>query len=537
MLAACGPAPTPQATQEVAEATPTVEQEVQITPTPSGPRRGGTLYVAITADLNFNTILARGPNVSYAQGTIFNGLLRPDKDTFEPVADLAESWETSEDGLTWTFHLRKNVKWHDGEPFTADDVKFFYDQGVFNEDLNSRIRENLVQAVQAVEVVDDYTVRFVLLAPYAALPVVLADTQLIMPKHVLEGKDLTTYDEFNIMNPVGTGPFKIEEAVPGDHYTLVANDDYFGGRPYIDSIVFKVIPDPNVRVAQLKTGEVDLTPLSTANLAAVAAEHNIVVDYLNKVQFYGIYLNNARSPVDDPKVRQAMIYGLDRGAINDALSGGTWTIATANIPSMLAFWYDSDIQPIPYDPEKAKELLAEAGWTDSDGDGILDKGGNPFKFVITADNEPMRNQIAVIAQQYYQQLGMDAELEVMEWASLVSDRYFSNNYDALSIYQTAGPDPSILSETFVTDTPGNRWNYSNAEFDQLVAEGRTELDRDRRQEIFYRTQEILAVEDPPMVFLFYPKEIRACSQDLQGQPTGLDYGYSWRWVSDWWLDR
>ena len=537
LLAACGPAPTPQATQEAPEATPTLEQEVQITPTPTGPRQGGTLIVAITADINFNPIVARGPNTSYVQSTIFSGLLRPDKETMEPVPDLAETWETSEDGLTWTFHLRDDVKWHDGEAFTAADVKFFYDEGVFNEEVNSRIRPQLVNVLQAVEVVDDYTVRFVLTEPYAALPTVLADIHLMVPKHILEGKDLNTYDDFNMANPVGTGPFKLQEAVPGDHYTVVANEDYYGGRPYLDSIVFKVVPDPNVRIAQLKTGEVDLNIISPANLAALAAEHDILIDYLDKIQFYGIYLNSARSPFDDTGVRQAMTYALDREAINDAVSGGVWPIATGHIHPRLAWAYDSDIQPIPYDPDKAKELLAEAGWTDSDGDGILDKGGSPFKFVMTVDVEPLRNQVAIIAQQYYQDLGMEVELEVMEWATLVSDRYFSNNYDALVIYQTNAPDPAIMSEIFVTNGTNNRWNYSNPELDELIAEGRKELDRDRRAEIYYRTQEITAIEDPPLVFLFYPQEMRAYSQDLKGLPPGLDYQYSWRFVSEWWLDR
>jgi peptide/nickel transport system substrate-binding protein len=548
LVAACGPTPAPEVVEKVVketvvvekevEVTKVVEKEVQITPTPmpTGPRQGGTLMVAFNADVSFNPVVARGPNVSYIQETMFNGLVRPDRETNEPIPDLAESWETSEDGLTWTFHLRKDVKWHDGQPFTAADVKFTYDEGVFNEEVNSRIRPTLVKVLKAVEVVDDYTVRFVLLEPYAPLPTVLADCQLIVPKHILEGKDLNTYDEFNKTNPIGTGPFKLEEAVTGDHYTVVANEDYFGGRPYLDSIVFKVVPDPNVRMAQLKTGEIELNIISPANLAAMAAEHNILIDYMDKLQFYGIYLNSARSPFDDARVRRAMIYALDREAINDAISGGTWTIATGPIHPSTRWAYPPDVPVIPYDPDKAKELLAEAGWTDSDGDGILDKDGQPFKFTMTVDVEPMRNQTAVIAQQYYQELGMDVELEVLEWGTLVKERYFANNYDALVIYQVYMPDPAGPVEIFLTGSTNNRWNYSNTEVDELVPEGRRAADKEKRQKIYYRLQEILAIEDPPLVFLFYPKEIRAYAKDLKNLPLGLDYFYSWRYAHEWWLD-
>jgi peptide/nickel transport system substrate-binding protein len=546
LVAACGPTPAPEVVEKVVKETVVVEKEVEVTkvvekevmvtpaPMPTGPRQGGTLMVPLTADVNFNSILATGPNDSYIQATLFNGLVRVDKGTMEPSPDLAESWGVSEDGLTWTFHLRKDVKWHDGEPFTAEDVKFHYDKGIFDKDVNSHIRSALLD-VNAVEVVDDYTVQFILKAPFVALLAHLAEYQFIVPKHALEGKDLNTYEEFNKKNPVGTGPYKLKEAIAGDHYTVVANEDYFGGRPYIDSIVFKVVPDPNVRVAQLKTGEVDLAVITPANLAALAADHGILLDYVDKLQFYGVYLNNARSPFDDARVRRAMIYGLDRQAIINAVSNGTWTMPTGPIHPRITWAYNPDVPVIPYDPDKAKELLAEAGWTDSDGDGILDKDGQPCTFTLTVDNDPVRNQSAVIAQQYYKALEMDVELEVLEWGTLVKERYFPHDYDTMVIYAVMSPDPD-QRVWFATDAPDNRWNYSNPEVDKLLAEGGKESDKKRRQEIYYRYQEIMAFEDPPLVFLFYPKEIRAYAEALTGLPD-LSYLHSWRYVDEWWLDR
>ncbi|MCZ7574177.1 MAG: ABC transporter substrate-binding protein [Ardenticatenaceae bacterium] len=550
-LAACGPTPTPatvekvvtQIVQQKVEVTTVVEKKVEVpkevvvvvTPTAGGVRQGGTLVVPFTADVNFNAILASGPNDSYIQATLFNGLVRYDKETWEPSPDLAESWEVSDDDLTWTFHLRKDVKWHDGQPFTAEDVKFTYDKGVFDKDVNSRIRSPYPD-LKEVRVVDDNTVQFILKQPFASFITQLGSYQFIVPKHILEGKDMNTYDEFNKRNPIGTGPYKIKEVVPGDHYTVVANDDYVLGRPNIDTIVFKIVPDPNVRVAQLRTGEVDLNIVVPPNLPALANDPNLRFDYLDKLQFYAIYLNNANSPFDDKNVRLAMNYGIDREAINQAISGGTWVVATGPIHPGIAWAYNSDLSPFPYDPDKAKALLEESGWKDTNGDGILDKDGKPLTFSILADNDPVRNQIATIAQQYYKQLGMDAKLEVMEWGTLVREHYFTNDYQAMSIYQVYPPDPD-QSAMFLSTSSGNRWNYKDAEVDQLLTEGRQTSNREKRQELYKRFQEIVGFDDPAMVLIFYPKEIRAYNQALKGMPLQLDYLTSWRYVNEWWLDR
>lgn len=533
VLSACAPSATP-APVTVKE-TVVVEKAVQVpvTPTP-GIRKGGTLLVPLTADVNFNGIVATGPNDSYVQSVMFNGLTRFDKNTWEPSPDLAESWEISSDGLVWTFHLRKDVLWQDGQPFTADDVKFTYDKGVFDPTVNSKIRGQYPDLKQ-VNVVDNYTVQFVLSQPFASLAVQLGNHHFILPKHLLDGKDLNTYDDFNKRNPVGTGPYKIKEGVPGDHYTLVANDKYFRGRPNIDTVIFKVIPDANVRIAQLRTGELDLNVVVPANLPALADDHNIRFDYLDKLQFNALYLNNARPPFDDKRVRQAMNYGLDRQAIDNAVSGGAWQLAASPIHPGIAWAYDSNLKPFPYDPDKAKALLAEAGWKDN-GDGVLQKDGKPFSFNITVDNDPVRNQTAVIAQQYYKKLGMDAKLELMDWNSLVSQRYMKADYDAMVVFESYPPDPD-LSAAFLSTSSGNRWNYKNPEVDQLLAAGRKTSDKAERQKIYTRFQEILGFEDPAMVLLFYPTEIRAYNAALKGLPSKLDVLTSWRYIDEWWLDR
>ncbi|CAG0990859.1 partial Periplasmic dipeptide transport protein, partial [Anaerolineae bacterium] len=211
LLAACAPAATPAPVtiretvapvtiKETVVVEKTVQVQVPVTPTPGGVRKGGTLIVPFTADVNFNSILASGPNDSYIQAVVFNGLVRYDKQTWEPVPDLAERWETSSDGLTWTFYLRKGVKWHDGKSFTANDVKFTYDRGIFDPNVKTRIKSPY-EDVKEIKVVDDNTVQFVLKQPYAGLAIQMGSYQFIVPKHILDGKDLNTFDDFNKKNP------------------------------------------------------------------------------------------------------------------------------------------------------------------------------------------------------------------------------------------------------------------------------------------------------------------------------------------------
>jgi ABC-type transport system substrate-binding protein len=214
---------------------------------------GGTWAMPISGEPVFNPVVAAGSESNHVNSTIFNQLLRLDKDTLKPAPDLAEKWEVSPDGKTWTFNLRKDVKWHDGKPFSADDVKFTFDS-ILNPATNTRLRGDLA-AISEVQVVDPATVKFQLKSSFAPLPIFMAYTAGIVPKHALEGQDINTAAEFNKKSPIGTGPFKLKEYVTGSHTQLVANPDYFRGKPKLDSITFKVVPDPNAILAQLSTGE------------------------------------------------------------------------------------------------------------------------------------------------------------------------------------------------------------------------------------------------------------------------------------------
>jgi peptide/nickel transport system substrate-binding protein len=527
LLSACGPTPTPTAapaatatTAAVAPTQPATKPPATPTPVPptevpiATPEAKKVVRLVITGDPVMNPILSSDPNSAWVNHFMFPSLVRIDPDTLEPEPDLATSWEVSGDGLIWTFHLREDVTWHDGTPFTADDVKFTLDS-IMDEKVNTTLRSQF-SALDHVEVVDAHTVNFVLTRPYSPLATQLTENVGMAPKHLLEGQDINTYATFNVEHPVGTGPFMFKEFVSGDHLTLEANSDYYGGKPAIDTVVFKIVPDANVQAAQLRTGELDFAAIEPAVLPALEGADNLRIEYVERVEYYPIILNNKRSPFDDKNVRLAMTYALDREALANAVLGYETHYPLGIIPPAIEWAFAKDLEPIPYDPDKAVELLADAGWTDSDGDGILDKDGQPFKFMITIDKgNPTREQSAAIVQQYYKTIGLDVEIEAMEFGTFIEKRYLPRDYDAILTFWTNPSDPD-RSANFACDGRGNVWQYCNQEVDELLSAGVATADLEERKEIYHRFQEITTFEDPPQVILFYPKEIHVANVNLIG---------------------
>lgn len=214
---------------------------------------------------------------------LFGQLVRPSDVDLQPSPDLAESWELSEDGLTYTFHLRSGVTWHNGDPFTADDVKFTFD-AILNPDVNAAFRRNL-GPLTGCNVIDESTVELTLSQPYAPLLTMLGYNIMMMPKNVLEGQDLNSPTDF-IASPVGTGPYMWKEFVSGDHITLVANTNYWDGAPQIGTCVYKILPDSNTQVAQLRTGEVDLVMIEPSQADALEGVDGVVVNTATQTNIF-----------------------------------------------------------------------------------------------------------------------------------------------------------------------------------------------------------------------------------------------------------
>ena len=492
------------------------------------PRRGGTFRMSVIADPNLNPILVTGIQSLPPCKVLFNGLCRPDPVTLEPRPDLAKSWQVSRDGLTWTFQLRDDVKWHDGKPFTGEDVKW-----TFEAKATAKGAWRGPRPLKSVEVVEPHLVRFHLAQPFAPLAVLLGFTQYIGPKHILEGKELTEFTDFNKKNPIGTGPFKIKEFVTGQHVTLVANPDYFLGRPSLDTFVFKVIPDVNVQVAQLKTGEMDFALIEPQNIAAVKGAANLKLDIVDYVNHYYIAFQQKNPLFTDPRVRLAMIHAIDRQAIVDKVLLGYGTVATGTIPPALAWAYNTNLKPLPYDPQKALALLAEAGWKPGAG-GALMKDGKPLKFTLSVDKgNPAREQTATIAQQFYKKLGMDVTLETMEWGAFASKRWLAREYEAIHMWWITPPDPDQM-DFYGTGGPSNHAHFSNPEMDKVLLEAQKTTDRERRRQLYYRFQE-LEMAAPPAATLYYPKEIRAMNSKLViprvGVRDALQHAEAWHYTS------
>ncbi|MDQ3549660.1 MAG: peptide-binding protein [Chloroflexota bacterium] len=477
---------------------------------------GGTWSMAIISNPTAYPITIPGALTDIlVNKTIFNTLLRYDLDGDAIVVapDLAESFEANDELSEYTFKLRQDVTWHDGEPFDADDVVFTINT-ILNPDVNARFRSTL-SAVESIEKVDDYTVTFKLKFPYAPLPVMLGYNIAIVPQHLLEGQDLNEPTDF-IANPIGTGPMKFKEYSSGSFLLTERNDDYFRGPAKLDGITYKIIPDVNTQVAQLQSGDLDFAVIEPAQVEVLENSGNVAVVNAPQVNYFFFALNHNVPLFQDKLVRQAMSYAIDKQAIIEEILQDTATIATGPISPLLAEYYNPDVPTYDYDPEKAAELLAEAGWV-AGSDGILEKDGEKLAFVLETDKgNPTREQTVTFGQQQLQEIGMDVTIEFYE-RNIHLERYRPDKeYQALMEWWITPPDPDIFDHYHSTST-NNRWAYSNPDVDKLIEDGRKEPDPDKRAEIYKELQAVIA-DDAPIIYLYYPQEIQAISMRTKNFP-------------------
>lgn len=350
------------------------------------------------------------------------------------VPSLAKSFEYSADGKSLTLKLRDDVKWHDGEPFTAADVVFTYtaiasgdyplDTPAFAAQLEGfeAYNSGAAETISGITSPDDQTVTFTFKAPYAAALAHFADRP-VLAKHVWESTPVAQWAEATdlLRNPIGTGPYKFSEFVSDQYVSLVRNDDYFGGAPKIETLIFKVT---NAQTAQteLLNGELDIAELSSWNQGDLRTYEDNGAKIIEQTGVGGQYLtlDNTDTRLADPRVRQALIHAINRQGIVDSVLYGHGIVFNSNAHPDSPY-YPTDLDTYPYDPAKAEELLAAAGWTDSDGDGLLDKDGEKFAFTI---NFPVGNKTrelsAPIIQQNLQAIGIEAELVSADFNSTLS---------------------------------------------------------------------------------------------------------------------
>ena len=465
---------------------------------------------------------------------IYNGLVKYDKN-LNLTGDLAEKWEISPDSKSITFYLRKNVKWHDGEDFTAHDVKFTYEFMISDDTPTSY--DGDFRKITDFEIIDDYTVRVTYPEPYA--PALNSWGMWIMPEHLLKGVPPSKSPLQR--HPVGTGPYVFEEWDTGKSVTLKAFDNYFEGRPKLDKIMIRVIPDQATQFMELLNGTTDImsiTPMQAAkqtNIPRYKDQYNTYA-YLDNAYTYVGY-NLRKEPFNDKLVRQALSYATPKDDIISGILFGNGTAATGPYKPG-TFWYNENVKKYPYDTEQAKSLLAQAGWKDSDGDGILEKNGKKLKFeLITNQGNSTRSQIAEILQRSWKEIGVDVEIRILEWATFINEYINKGNFSAIVMGWNIVQDPDIFDVWSSERCGGNGLNFicfQNEEVDKLLEAGQATYDLNERKAAYDRIQEILA-EEQPYTFLYVPNSHTALNkrfENIEPAPAGISHNFI-----DWYVPK
>ncbi len=437
---------------------------------------------------------------------------------YELQPALATEWSTSEDGMTWTFKLRPDVKWHDGEAFTSEDVKYTYE--LVLDPATKSIRRQNFMIIEEIDASDPLTVVFHLNEPHG--PFLDKMTQIpIMAEHHTPSVGLDSYN----MNPLGTGPFVFKEWVPDDHVTLEANPNYWGGKPAINTLVFKPIPEPAVRAMALSKGEIDYASgLTAEDFANLEKSDKVEAFSIPQLRFAYLGQNNRYWLFQDKKVRQAMAYAVDKQTIIDDVLKGAARPAVGSYAAINEAWHNPNVKAFDHNPDLAKQLLAEAGWTPGTDGVLVNNQGQRFSFsvLIASGNQQMNNQ-AVLLQRWFSEVGIEMKLEFMDTA-VMYDRLDARDYEAMMLSMGVSPEPDQYNSwhSSAIDNGFNDWCYSNARVDELLEQGRRESDPAARKVIYDEVQEIMA-EDVAAIWLYHPNTLSALSTEFTGmteEPAG-----------------
>ena len=499
-----------------------------------GPDYGDAIVVGSIGDAStLIPMLASDATSHEIAGLIYNGLVKYDKD-LNLVGDLAESWDISKDGKVITFHLRHGVRWEDGVPFTSKDVLFGF-KTIIDPKTPTAYAGDFLE-VEKAEAPDPYTFKVTYREPFA--PALSSwGNIVVLPEHLLKGKDITKSPLSR--HPVGLGPFKFKLWKTQERIELVANRDYFDGRPYLDGYIMRIIPDPATMFMELKAGGIDWMGLSP-----IQYKRQTNTPFFRKnfrkykyLSFSYTYLGyNLRHPFfKDKRVRKAISYAIDKKEIIRGVLLGLGVVATGPYKPD-AWYYNPNVKRYPYDPKKAKRLLRECGWKDTDGDGILDKDGRPFVFtVLTNQGNSLRDKTAQIIQYRLKQVGIRMKIRQLEWTAFINDFIDKRRFEAVILGWTLGQDPDIFDIWHSSKTGPKQLNfigYKNKEVDRLLVLGRRTFKREERKKIYFRIQEILA-EDQPYTFLYVPMAlpvIHARFRGIRPAPAGIDYNFIRWWV-------
>ncbi|MCD6412859.1 MAG: peptide-binding protein [Elusimicrobia bacterium] len=499
--------------------------------TAKAPSGDTIVFSSIGEPSYLNPLLATDSASGDINGFVFNGLTKYDKD-LKITGDLAESWDVTPDGLTIVFHLRKNVLWHDGKPFTSRDVLFTYEKLVDPKVLTPFSSD--YKRIASVRIPDDYTVKVKYKEPFA--PALESWGIGIIPEHIFSKGDFNK----NPANrkPIGTGPYRFVRWDPGEKIILEKNENYFEKTGNISRIVYRIIPDATVQFLELKKQAIDIMGLTPYQykFEATGKLFDRFYKKFNYPSFSYTYLgfNLKNLLFRDKKVRQAIAYAIDKKAIIGAVLQGEGVPISAPYPPT-SWAYNPNVKKYPHNSEKAKILLEKAGWRDRDGDGIREKDGRKFSFtVLTNQGNKMREECATIIQDELKKVGIEMKIRILEWASFIHQYIDPRKFEAVILGWSLSRDPDQFSIWHSSEMRKGGYNfvsYSNPEVDRLLAEGRRTFDIEKRKKIYFRLQEILA-DDQPYCFLYVGNSLPAVHSRFRGvavAPAGIMYNFvKWR---------
>lgn len=499
------------------------------------PAEGDWIISRMAAETeNLNPYTSTDAYASRINEFIFESLLDRDNQTLEMIPELAESWEISEDKLTYTFTLHEGTAFSDGTPLTTEDIKFSFDT-IKDPKIDAPHLRNYYKDVTACEIIDARTARFTCSKPYFRHIVMIGGLEII-PKHIYGVGEFNKHP--NNRNPVGSGPYVLEKWDPGQQIVLAANPAYWGKRPYLDKRIYRLILSDGPALQALTGGQLDTMSL-TPDQWVKETNTRRFTETFNKFSFYGPYYNyvgwnNRRPQFSDKMVRRALTMLLDREQIRETIFHGLAIAVTGNF-FIDSPEYNKDVQPWPFDPEQAKQLLTGAGWTDSDGDGIRDQDGVAFRFELIIKNEsPETEGIATVFQNELKRAGIQMTIRPLEWATFLQ-QVDARQYDACILGWSMPPDPDPYQVWHSSQAEGRGSNFvgfTSAEADTIIETARETFDRDKRIELYHRFHEILH-EEQPYTFLFCSKSLLAVDKRFHGivmYPFGPD-------SEEWWVPK
>ncbi|MBN2482566.1 MAG: hypothetical protein JXD21_00010 [Candidatus Omnitrophica bacterium] len=464
---------------------------------------------------------------------IFNRMVRLNSQgEIEP--DIAESWDVSPDGLVYTFHLRKGIKFHDGVECTADDVKFTY-KNILNPKNGSPFR-SLYENIKEIRVINPVTVRFILNQPSPES--IRLFTKEIVPGHILRGEPLINHP-FNY-HPIGTGPFRFREWDKDGTITLIYNPDYYEGRPFLDTIIVKTYESSEDLWSALMRGEVDFVLfLERKDYEVLKSDPAFKTFAIPADSYYALMYNIHDPLLSNTQIRQALAYAIDVHDIIERTAGGYGLQATGPFhPETLGF--DPEVTPFPYDPQKAQSILKEQGWKDKDNDGILEKDNQRFILKVLVDS---RNQIyktiAMILRQQLQSIGIELQVILYDDERTLTKAFIEYHQPQAHLRLFLGNTIFNIKEDWATNQfrgADKLWIYNNPTIIQLFKEGETLKGKNEREKVYQQIHRLLYKEQPAC-FFYFREDFHAISSRISNVKLFFTLSMPYYTIKNWYIKK